>query len=76
MKTTGILWTLAAAAILAPAQQAEIQTLPVQGNIYLLAGAGGNITVQIGDQGVLVVDTGLAPMSEKVLAAIRKLSNK
>ncbi len=42
----------------------------------MLVGAGGNIAVQIGDQGVLVVDTGTAQMSEKVLEAIRKLSNK
>jgi len=54
----------------------EVQTLPVQGNVYLITGAGGNIAVQIGDQGVLVVDTGLAGTSDKVLAAIRKLSTK
>ena len=54
----------------------EIQTLKVQGNIYLLAGAGGNIAVQVGDDGVLLVDTGFEKMSDKVLAAVRKLSNK
>ncbi len=79
-KAPGFLCALAAAAMMAPAQQnpanAEVRTLPVQGNIYLLTGEGGNITVQIGDQGVLVVDTGLPQMSEKVLEAIRKLSNK
>ena len=42
----------------------------------MLVGAGGNIAVQIGDEGVLVADTGTAQMSEKVLAAIRKLSDK
>jgi cyclase len=59
----------------APAET-EIETLRVQGNVYLITGAGGNIAVQIGDQGVLVVDTGLEAMSAKVLAAIRKLSEK
>ncbi len=54
----------------------ELQVLPVQGNVYMIAGAGGNITVQIGSLGVLVVDTGLAPMSGKVLEEIRKLSDK
>jgi len=54
----------------------EIEVLKVQGNVYLIAGAGGNIAVQIGDQGVVVVDTGLADASDKVLAAIRKLSDK
>ena len=52
----------------------EIQVLPVQGNIYLIAGAGGNITAQVGQQGVLLVDTGSAPLSGKVLSAIRKVS--
>src|SRR5438105_2704993 len=54
----------------------EIQTLKVQGNVYLLTGAGGNIAVQVGDAGVLVVDTGLAEMGDRVVAAIRKLSDK
>ena len=47
----------------------------MQGNIYMIVGAGGNITVQTGKDGVLVVDTGLAPMADKVLAAIKTLSN-
>src|SRR6266446_7296090 len=54
----------------------EIQTLHVQANMYLLAGAGGNIAVQSGDEGVLLVDTGYEKMTDKVLAAIRKLSMK
>jgi len=54
----------------------EINTFHVQGNVYLLVGAGGNIAVQTGDEGVLVVDTGLAQHADKVLAAIRKLSDR
>ena len=54
----------------------EIHVLPVQGNVSLLLGAGGNVAVQIGEEGVLVVDTGTAQMSDKLLAAIRKLSAK
>ena len=53
----------------------EVHTLHVQGNIYMLSGAGGNITLQVGKEGVLIVDTGLANMSDKVVAAIRKLSD-
>jgi glyoxylase-like metal-dependent hydrolase (beta-lactamase superfamily II) len=52
----------------------EVEILPVQGNVYMLVGAGGNITVQAGDQGVLIVDTGIASMSDKVIAAIAKIS--
>ena len=40
----------------------------------MIVGAGANIAVQIGDEGVLVVDTGVTAMREKVLGAIRKLS--
>ncbi len=53
-----------------------VHILPVHGNIYMLVGAGANITVQIGDTGVLLVDTGLATMSDQVLAAVRSLSDK
>ncbi len=55
-----------------------VQALFVQGSgktrIYMLAGAGGNITLQVGDEGVLLVDTGTAPMAEKTLAAIQHLT--
>jgi glyoxylase-like metal-dependent hydrolase (beta-lactamase superfamily II) len=54
----------------------EVQTLKVQGNVYLLAGAGGNVIAQVGDEGVLLVDTGFEQMSAKILAALRKLSDK
>jgi hypothetical protein len=59
----------------AQGQDSEVHVWPVQGNIYMIVGAGGNITVQTGKDGVLVVDTGLAPMADKVLAAIKTLSN-
>ena len=54
----------------------DIQVLPVQGNVYLLAGAGGNIAVQTGEDGVLLVDSGDGRITDKVMAAIRKLSDK
>jgi cyclase len=54
----------------------DIQVLKVQGNVYMLAGPGGNTTVQVGDTGVLVVDTQSAGASDKLLAAIRTISPK
>lgn len=54
----------------------EIHTWPVSGNIYMLVGDGGNIVVETGDQGPLVVDTGSGKLTDKVLAAIRKLTDK
>ena len=53
-----------------------LELLPVQGNIHMLSGAGGNITVQVGKDGVLLVDSGVAAMSDKVVEAIRTLSNR
>ena len=44
--------------------------------IYMLVGAGGNTTVQVGDDGVLVVDTKLAAASDVLLDAIRQISDK
>src|SRR5690349_9724506 len=53
-----------------------LQTTLVQGNVYLLVGAGANITVQVGTDSVLLVDTGLAPMSDRIIAAVRSISPK
>lgn len=66
---------------LAPAQPRNFDNtqehlLPVQGNTYMLAGAGGNTTLQVGKDGVLVVDTQYAEMAPKILSEIRKLSDK
>ena len=57
----------------APSPVEGLQFLPVRGNIYVLQGAGANITVSIGRDGVLMVDSGLASMGEQVLAEIRRL---
>ena len=54
----------------------SVAVFPVRGNIYLIAGAGSNITVQIGDDGVLLVDTGSLASAEGVLAAVRRLTDK
>jgi glyoxylase-like metal-dependent hydrolase (beta-lactamase superfamily II) len=56
--------------------EVDVQVLPVQGNIYMLVGAGGNSTLQVGDEGILIEDTQLAASSDRLLAAIRRISNK
>src|SRR5678815_4468892 len=48
----------------------------VSGDVYLLAGDGANIAVQVGPQGAFVVDTGAGKLSDKVVAAIARLSAK
>jgi glyoxylase-like metal-dependent hydrolase (beta-lactamase superfamily II) len=55
--------------------QEPVESWHVQGNVHLLLGAGANAAVQIGEDGVLVVDTGAAASREALLAAIRKLSD-
>jgi glyoxylase-like metal-dependent hydrolase (beta-lactamase superfamily II) len=52
---------------------AAVKVLPVRGNIYVLMGAGANVTLSVGLDGVLMVDSGSAEMSDQVLAAIRAL---
>ena len=42
----------------------------------MLVGAGGKSTVQVGKDGVLLVDTKLAAQADKLIAAIRKISDK
>jgi cyclase len=58
------------------AAESEVHVLPVQGHVYMLVGAGSNVAVQVGDDGVLLVDTGIAQMSAKIVAAVRTLSDK
>jgi cyclase len=50
--------------------------VPVRDNIYMLRGPGGNVLVQLGNDGVLLVDTMTAGAAEQVLAKVRTLSNR
>jgi cyclase len=53
----------------------DVHVLNVRGNVYMLVGAGCNITVQVGEAFVVVVDAGLPQFSDEVIATIRKLSS-
>ena len=52
----------------------EVRSLHVQGNVWMLASAAGNAAVQIGPDGVLVVDTMTDGLAEKMVAEIRRLA--
>jgi len=54
----------------------NVEGLPVRGTVHLVAGSGANVVVQVAADGLLVVDTSAATMSEKVLTAIRTISDK
>ena len=78
MRTRAFVAVVGAAAVVtaigAGAQQGgEIRTLPIRGNLHVIQGAGTNIVVSIGRDGVLMVDTGLPQMSDQVIAAVRRL---
>jgi len=86
MTTAGLVWAQAgqnggrqndASKANAPgraADSSELELLHVQGNVSMLAGAGGNIAVQTGNDGIALVDSGSASMSEKVSEALRRLN--
>jgi glyoxylase-like metal-dependent hydrolase (beta-lactamase superfamily II) len=56
--------------------RAELEVLPVQGNVFVIVGPGGNTTVQVGHEAVVIVDTQTAAVADEVLAAVAKLSEK
>ena len=73
---TSLAYPLLAAAglVTLAAQSTDVETLPVRGQVSLVSADGVNALVQIGSQGVLVVDTMPEPQSERLIAAIRTLA--
>jgi len=68
------------AALVAQQQQnfdaVQEDVIHVRDGVYMLVGAGGNTTIMAGDDGVVVVDTQFAPLSTKILNAIKSISDK
>lgn len=54
--------------------QVEIKAIPVSGTVSMLEGAGGNIGVSAGPDGVLIVDDQFAPLAEKIAAKLKELN--
>ncbi|HXC71119.1 MAG TPA: MBL fold metallo-hydrolase [Pyrinomonadaceae bacterium] len=54
----------------------EIKVTKVAGNVYMLEGAGGNIGVSVGDDGILIVDDQFAPLADKIRAALKGIADK
>src|SRR5688572_25588040 len=54
----------------------DIKTHEVTDAVYMLEGAGGNIGVFVGEDGVFLVDDQFAPLTDKIVAAIQKVSDK
>jgi cyclase len=58
----------------APITVDGLEVLPVQGQVHMVAGAGGNVTLQVGEEGVLLVDTGAPGQTAALLSAIGRLT--
>ncbi len=54
----------------------EIETIEVASSVHMLVGSGGNIGVSTGSDGILVIDDQYAPLTEKILAAIKAISDR
>jgi glyoxylase-like metal-dependent hydrolase (beta-lactamase superfamily II) len=55
--------------------QVQIKTTKIAGNFYTLEGQGGTIGVLAGPDGVLMVDSQFAPLGDKIVAAIKQISD-
>ncbi len=53
----------------------EMKSTHVAGNVYMLEGAGGNIGVSVGEDGILIVDDQFAPLADKIRAALKDLGD-
>src|ERR1043165_5920466 len=55
--------------------QVQIKTTKLAGNFYMLEGSGGAIGILPGPDGVFMVDTQFAPLGDKIVAAIKQISD-
>lgn len=54
----------------------EINTIKLTDSLYMLVGSGGNIGVSVGDDGIFMIDDQYAPLTDKIMAALKKISDK
>lgn len=54
----------------------EVKATKVAGTVYMITGAGGNIGVSVGDDGIIIVDDQYAPLVPKIEAALKTISDK
>jgi cyclase len=80
MRKLTILCLLALYPLQASAQRnfdgVEIKATKVAGSVYMLTGAGGNIGVSVGDDGIVIVDDQFAPLAPKIKDALRAITTK
>jgi glyoxylase-like metal-dependent hydrolase (beta-lactamase superfamily II) len=67
-------WGQPASARQQQASNSELDLVQIRPNFYVIAGAGGNILVQVGPDGVILVDSGTTAAADKVLATIKSIT--
>lgn len=56
--------------------EGDLRVWAVRDNVFMVVGAGGNTTVQVGEDGILIVDTKLEAAGEALLGIVRELSDR
>jgi glyoxylase-like metal-dependent hydrolase (beta-lactamase superfamily II) len=67
---------LVKAPMIQPPPAGQIEVLPIRGNLYALVGAGNNIVISVGPDGVFIVDAGRATMTDALLETIRRVQRE
>lgn len=59
-----------------PYENPPFETIQIRPNVHVIFGGGGNVTAHVGEDGVILVDTGSGAMADKVLAAVKAITNR
>lgn len=54
--------------------RADLETIQIRPNVFVIFGAGGNVTVHVGEDGLVLVDTGSSDLADKLLEAVKSIS--
>ena len=58
-----------------PGDNPPFETIQIRPNVHVIFGAGGNITAHVGEDGVILVDAGVGPAADKVVAAVKAITS-
>src|SRR3977135_4480138 len=56
--------------------RAALETIQIRPNVHVIFGAGGNVTVHVGEDGVILVDSGAAAMADALLNAVKAITSQ
>ena len=76
LSALGLLFAASSLSAQAGLDTVQIRTLPAGKGVYMLMGSGGNIALSVGKDAAFLVDDQYAPLSEKILAAVKALTDK